>query len=219
MAASNEAGTQAGRRGGIEAVLREETTEMKTPRTTIIAAVLLLSFALAVPGCGNPEAKARVDEAISIVSSAQHILEDLLKLDQRLDSLGTRSPVVEDTIAEGKSLAEMALLDVDQLEFLYNEAGVILGEVADMEGAGNYATYASLALEAVDIELEALAVNRRLLTAVWDMLDVLPMAESSEQLSYYTEEIDRLTAEVSRLLQRGADAAAEADRYYREKGL
>jgi len=33
------------------------------------------------------------------------------------------------------------------------------------------------------------------------------------------EEIDRLTAEVTDLLQQAAAAAAEADRYYKEKGL
>ncbi len=199
--------------------LREETMEMKTASTSMTAAALLLSLALAITGCGNPDVKARVDKAVGVVASSQLVLEDLLKLDQRLNSLGTRSTVVEDTIAEGKSLAEMALLDVDRLESLYTEAGDILREVADMKGAGDYAAYASLALEAIDIELEALAMNRRLLTAVWDMLDVLPLAEDREQLSFYTQEIDRLTAEVSRLLQRGADAAAEADRYYREKGL
>lgn len=192
---------------------------MKAAKAVVIVALLLLPVASALPGCGNPEAKSRVDEAVGIIASSQSLLEDLLNLDQRLNALGTRFTNVDDTIAEGKSLAEMALLDVDELEARYKEAGDILREVASMQGAGNYATYAHLALEAVDTELEALEVNRRLLTAVWDMLDVLPLAESQEQLSYYTEEIKRLTDEVSDLLQQGADAAAEADRYYREKGL
>ena len=198
---------------------REETTEMRTASTWITAAALLLLIALTAAGCGNPEVKARVDEAVGIVASSQPFLEDLLNLDRRLNSLGTRSAIVEDTIAEGKSLAEMALLDVDRLESLYGEAESILREVADMSGAGDYAAYAALALKAVGSELEALALNRKLLTSVWDMLDLLPLAESRQQLSFYTREIDRLTAEVTRLLQEGAEAAEEADRYYREKGL
>jgi hypothetical protein len=192
---------------------------MKASRTSISITVLLLVAAMALPGCGNSEAKPRVDEAVGLVASAQPLLEDLLDLDQRLNTLGTRFSNVDDTIAEGKSLAEMALMDVDELEGRYAQAGDILREVADTDGAGDYAIYARLALVAVDAELEAMAVNRQLLTSVWDMLDLLPLAESTEQLSYYIEEIDRLTGEVSDLLQQGADAAAEADRYYREEGL
>lgn len=193
--------------------------EMNAAKILVIAVALLLPATLALPGCGNAETKARVDEAVELIASSESLLDDLLGLDQRLNELGTRFTAVEDTMAEGKSLAEMALADVDELEAQYSRAADILREVAEMGGAGDYAEYALLALEAVEVELAALETNRQLLTAVWDMLDVLPMAESREQLSYYTGEIDRLTAEVSDLLQRGAEAAAEADRYYREKGL
>jgi uncharacterized small protein (DUF1192 family) len=192
---------------------------MKASRITLAAVALLLSTVLALAGCGNPEAKSKVDGALGSVESAQPLLEDLLLLDERLNTLGTRFTNVDDTIAEGKSLAEMALMDVSELEARYAQARDILVEVTGMAGAGDYAAYAELALEAVDAELEAMAMNRQLLTAVWDMLDVLPLAESREQLSFYTSEIERLTGEVSDLLQLGADAAAEADRYYREKGL
>ncbi len=179
----------------------------------------LLAAVLALAGCGGGGAKAKVDEALGSVASTQALLEDLLDLDQRLNALGTRFTTVEDTIAEGKSLAEMALMDVDELEARYAQARDILREVAEDGKAGDYAAYARLALTAVEKELEALAVNRQLLSSVWDMLDVLPLAQSGEQLSYYVEEIDRLTKEVSDLLRQGADAAVEADRYYREKGL
>jgi len=173
----------------------------------------------ALPGCGDSAARDKVSEAVGLIETSQTLLEDLVSLDKRLNILGTRSSDVDSTIAEGKSLAEMALLDVDELEARYTQARTLLQEVADMGGAGDYAGYARLALAAVETELEALVVNRQLLTAVWDMLDVLPLAESQEQLSYYIEEIDRLTGEVSDLLQRGAEAAQEADRYYREHGL
>ncbi len=185
----------------------------------MVVTALLVLAALVLPGCGNAEARARVEEAVGIIASTQPGLEDLLELNERLNTLGTRFSNVDDTIAEGKSLAELALLDVEELEALYARAADILREVAYMGGAGDYATYARLALDAVETELEALEMNRRLLTAVWDMLDVLPLAESREQLDYYADEIDRLTGEVSGLLRRGAEAAAEADDYYRERGL
>ncbi|RJP33609.1 MAG: hypothetical protein C4536_03895 [Actinobacteria bacterium] len=182
--------------------------------------MLLAAILVAMSGCGsNPEAKSKVDQAVGLIGNAQSLLEDLLSLDERCNDLGTRFPDTEETIAEGKSLAEMALMDVDELESRYGQARDILREVADMRDAGDYAEYARLALAAVDIELEALAVNRQMLTSVWDMLDVLPLAESQEQLSYYTGEIERLTEEVSDLLQQGADAALQADQYYKEHSL
>ena len=192
---------------------------MKATKALVIIAATLLMAVPALPGCGDSAARDKVSEAVGLIETSQTLLEDLVSLDKRLNILGTRSSDVDSTIAEGKSLAEMALLDVDELEARYTQARTLLQEVADMGGAGDYAGYARLALAAVETELEALVVNRQLLTAVWDMLDVLPLAESQEQLSYYIEEIDRLTGEVSDLLQRGAEAAQEADRYYREHGL
>ncbi|MBN2027742.1 MAG: hypothetical protein JW854_13380 [Actinobacteria bacterium] len=195
---------------------------MRLSRLLVIAlAVIFLATGLCVLlGCGgNREAKSKVDEAVETVGSARPLLEDLIGLDERLNTLGTRFTNVEDTIAEGKSLAAMALLDVDELEARYQQARDLLLEVTGMEGAGSYAEYARLALVAVNIELEVMAVNRQLLTDVQDMLDVLPLAESQEQLSYYTQEIEALTAEIADLLQQGAEAAQQADRYYEEHGL
>ena len=191
-------------------------------RSIICALTILFILAgLAPAGCGSgdSEAKAKVDEALELIGSSKSLLEDLLSLDERINDLGVRFTDVEDSIAEGKSLAEMALIDVDELEARYSEARDLLDEVANMEGAGDYAEYARLALVAVEKELEAITLNRQLLTDVWDMLDVLPLAESQEQLSFYVEEIDRLTGEITDLLQQGAEAAAAADRYYEEHGL
>ncbi len=190
------------------------------PKALVVVAVPLVVAILAMAGCGgNPEAKDKVDQAISLITSTQPLLEDLLSLNERFNTLGTRFANVEDTIAEGKSLAEMALMGIDELEVRYTRARGMLQEVTDMERAGDYAEYARLALVAVDAELEAMNLNRELLTDVWDLLDVLPLAESEEQLSYYTGEIDRLTGEISDLLVQSAEAAEEADSYYREKGL
>ena len=200
---------------------REETTEMRVTRISFTLLVLLLAATLLVPaGCGgNREAKSRVDQAIELIGSSQPLLEDLLGLDERLNELGTRFTEVEDTIAEGKSLVEMALIDIAELETRYAQARGTLEEVAGMQDAGEYAEYARLALKAVDIELEAIALNRELLNTVSDTMDVLPYAQNQEQLSYYTEEIERLTGEISDLLQQGAEAAQAADLYYEEHGL
>ena len=194
---------------------------MKATRIPLALVIMLLAASLMVPvGCGgNQEAKSKVDQAIELIGSSQPLLEDLLGLDERLNDLGTRFTDVDDTIAEGKSLAEIALIDIAELETRYVQAREILQEVTGMQDAGEYAEYARLALKAVDIEMEAIAMNRELLTTVLDTMDVLPYAQNQEQLSYYTEEIERLTGEISDLLQRGAEAAQAADLYYEEHGL
>lgn len=183
-----------------------------------IAAVLLL---LAAEGClgGGNDIKGRVDKAVGLITSSRPLLEDLLGLDERFDDLGTRYSEVEETIAEGKSLVEITLMDVDELESRYAQARDLLREVLEAEDAGKYAEYARLVLEAVDVEMEAFSRNRQLLATVSDMLDVLPLAENTEQLSYYVDEIDRLTGEISGLLQQGSRAAKEADEYWKQAGL
>ncbi len=193
---------------------------MKKTVFLFLFALLLLPL-LPIAGCskGSSEARDKVDEALRGIDAARPLLEDLLDLDGRFNSLGTRFPNVEDTIAEGKSMAEMALSELDELEGYYSRARGLLREAAEMEGAGKYGEYAALALEAVDKELEALQVNRGLLNAVWDMLDVLPLAEKEEQLSYYVEEIDRLTGEISDLMGEASAAAAAADRFREVHGL
>ena len=209
-------------RGGIEPSKREETTDMRHIRPLTIALLAVLVPALVLAGCsggGSPEAKEKVDEAVGIITASQILLEDLVNLNERFNTLGTRYTNVEDTLAEGKSLVEMALMDVGELEARYQDARALLLDVTKMDAAGDYAAYALLALQAVDKELEALEVNRQLLNTVSDMLDVLPHAEREEQLSYYVEEINRLTEEVTKLMEEAATVAAEADRFYQERKL
>ncbi|MBC7228915.1 MAG: hypothetical protein H5T74_00790 [Actinobacteria bacterium] len=158
-------------------------------------------------------------EAERLIASSKPLLEDLLDLDARFNELGTRFSDVEDTIAEGKSLAEMAMLDVDELEARISRAASLLREVEDMDKAGDYATYAGMALDALEPTSRALEKNRELLAAVWDMLDVLPAAENAGQLSWYTGEIDRLASEIGSLLREASSAAEAADRYREEHGL
>jgi hypothetical protein len=100
-------------------------------RILAYVAVLVVLAYMAVPvvflaaaGCsGGGDGKDKVDKAISMISSSRPLLEDLLELVERFDTLGTRYSQVEETIAEGKSLAEMALIDVDELESRYTKAG------------------------------------------------------------------------------------------------
>ena len=195
---------------------------MRQVRPLTIVLLVILVPAMILAGClgeGSPEAKEKVDEAIGIIASSQILLEDLVNLNERFNTLGTRYSNVDDTLAEGKSLVEMALMDVSELESRYQEARTLLLDVTKMDGAGDYAAYALLALQAVDKELEALEINRQLLNTVSDMLDVLPHAEREEQLTYYVEEINRLTEETTLLMEEAAVVAAEADRYYQEHRL
>ena len=195
---------------------------MRQVRPLAIALLVILAPAVVLAGCtggGSPEAKETVDEAIGIIAASQILLEDLVNLNERFNTLGTRYTNVEDTLAEGKSLVDMALMDVSELEARYQEARELLLDVTKMDTAGDYAAYALLALQAVEKELEALEVNRQLLNTVSDMLDVLPHAERQEQLSYYVEEINRLTEEINELMEEAAAVAAEADRFYQERKL
>ena len=193
---------------------------MRISKLCLLAAALLLA-ALPAWGCskGSAAARDKVDEAVRSIEASRPLLEDLLDLDGRFNELGTRFSDVDDTIAEGKSLAETAMLDVEELERRYAAARDLLREAMAAEGAGKYGDYARFVLQAVEKELEALAVNRDLLNAAWDMLDVLPRAERQEQLSYYVEEIDRLTREVSSLMEEATEAAAAADAYRKGNGL
>jgi chromosome segregation ATPase len=195
---------------------------MRCAKPLAAAVLLVLVLALILSGClGNndSEAKEKVDEAIKLIATSQTLLEDLVNLNERFNTLGTRYTEVEDTIAEGKSLVEMALIDVNELESRYQQARELLLDVTRMDAAGDYPAYALLALQALDKELEVMEINRELLNTVSDMLDVLPHAEREEQLSFYVEEIDRLTEEISLLMEEAYGVAAEADRYYQEHGL
>lgn len=188
------------------------------------SALLLTFLALAICaelGCGgvNPGVKEKVEEATALISSSRELLEDLLQLDQRFNTLGQRYPRIEDTLAEGKSLAQMAQVDVDELESRYSRARELLQEASESAEAGEYRQYALLALGAVEPVLEAVRLHRELLTAVHDILDLVPLAENAGQLSYYVEEIERMGGEITALLQRGAEAAQAADAYAREHGL
>ncbi len=186
----------------------------------LAAAAFLAGLSVPAAGCGGRSAaEAKVREAERLIASSKPLLEDLLDLDARFNELGTRFSDVDDTIAEGKSLAEMAMLDVEELETRISRAASLLREVEEMDGAGDYATYAGMVLDALEPTSRALEKNRELLAAVWDMLDVLPAAENAGQLSWYTGEIDRLASEIGSLLREASSAAEAADRYREENGL
>jgi len=191
-------------------------------RPAAIFGVILVGISLsaAIVGCfGDGQAKDKVNQARDLIANSQPLLQDLTTLDARFNSLGTRFSKVEDTIAEGKSLASMAMIDVDELESRYSETRDLLNETININSAGDYADYSRLALQAVESKLQEIGLNRELLTAVSDMLDVLPMAQNEEQLSYYVERIDELNKGISDLSLQASQAALAADAYFAERGL
>ncbi|OFW57732.1 MAG: hypothetical protein A2W01_02610 [Candidatus Solincola sediminis] len=197
---------------------KEEMMKRIIALTAVIFTIACVTISLT--GCsGGGQAKDNVNQASSLLESSQQLLEDLNNLNARFNSLGIRFSNVEDTIAEGKSLAEMAMIDVDELEIRYSEARELFNEVIAMRDAGDYAAYSRLALQVVESKLQEITLNRELLTAVSDMLDVLPMAQNEEQLSYYTERMDQLSKDISDLRLQAAEAALAADAYFKEHGL
>lgn len=194
----------------------------KWPTWSVHFLLTFLALVICVElGCreGCPEVREKVEKATALISSSRELLEDLFQMDQRFNTLGQRYPRIEDTLAEGKSLAKMAQVDVDELESRYSLARELLQEVSESAEAGEYRDYALLAIEAVVPVLEAVRLHRELLNAIHDMLDLVPLAENADQLTYYVEEIERMAGEITALLQRGAEAAEATDTYAREHGL
>ena len=105
-----------------------------------------------------------VDEAIGIIASSQILLEDLVNLNERFNTLGTRYSNVDDTLAEGKSLVEMALMDVSELESRYQEARtLLLTDAAWLAfGAGDFETTLEL-LDGIPLGEDETAASATLL--------------------------------------------------------
>jgi len=139
-------------------------------RPAAIFGVILVGISLsaAIVGCfGDGQAKDKVNQARDLIANSQPLLQDLTTLDARFNSLGTRFSKVEDTIAEGKSLASMAMIDVDELESRYSETRDLLNETININSAGDYADYSRLALQAVESKLQEIGLNRELLSRQW----------------------------------------------------
>lgn len=186
------------------------------------AIIVALVMLVAAAGCGNSQkdqARRLVDEALKDMDNSSTTLADLYELNSKIAGLGERFNNLEDTISEGKSLVRLVSEDIDQLEASLVVVQGIFTEVASFENAGDYATYATMAEDAVGTQLSAMQTNRLLASTLADLLSVVDLAENESQLQYYVDELERLSRQLDEEFIRAADLAGQADAFFKEKGL
>jgi hypothetical protein len=185
----------------------------------VIVALVLLALA---GGCGNSQkdqARQLVDEALRDMENASTVLADLYALNGKITGLGERFNNLEDTISEGKSLVRLVSEDIDKLEGDLVGVRGIFAEAAALENAGDYAAYAAMAEDAVQMQLNAMQTNRLLVSTLADLLSVVDKAENESQLQYYVDELERLSRQLDEEFTRAADLARQADAFFKEKKL
>jgi hypothetical protein len=185
-----------------------------------VAAIALM--ALALSGCGGSgkgPARDTVNQALAELERARPLLEDLRELNAKINDLGKRFTSTQDTISEGMSLVDLINGDISELEVVLGTARELFGRVAEMQEAGDYREYAELAGQAVEKQAAALQTNRELVRTLAELLSLVEVAESGDQLQYYVDELERLAGELERRNVEAARLAGEADSFYSEKKL
>jgi|GEM_PF-1023703 hypothetical protein len=191
------------------------------PLTLAFLTALAFLLALASSGCGGKGSEASrrtVDEALAELEKARPLLEDLAELNAKMNELGKRFTNQKDTVAEGMSLVDLINERIEELMVILRTAQGLFENVASSE-SGDLQRYAEMAGEAVGAQLEALETNQRLVRTLAEMLSLVEVAESEEQLLYYVDELERLAGELERQNDRAAQLAAEADAFHAEKKL
>jgi hypothetical protein len=198
--------------------LKKETGKAAAVLAAVILAAALVAGLLAGCGSGGGQARQMVDEGLQEMEEARPILQDLRELNSKIPQLGERYNNLQDTMTEGMSLVRLVSEDLDRLEWLLLGAEGIFREAASMS-SGDYSTYAGLAEVAVQVQLEALHTNRDLVSTLADLLSLVGIADSTEQLQYYVEELDRLYDQLEQERLEVSRLAAEADAFYEERNL
>ncbi len=189
----------------------------------LLTAALIAALALAsLGGCESSDqrqARQLVDEALTNMSEVAPVLQDLSELNALIAQLGERFNNLQDTVSEGMSLVRLITDDLNEAEGILVAAREMFTQVTALEDAGEYVTYASMARDAVQAQLDAVQTDRELVATLADLLSLVDMAESEEQLQYYANELDRLSAQLNEQFNRAAGLAAEADAFLEEKKL
>ncbi len=199
---------------------------LSTGRAAALTAALIMASALTLPallsaGCGKKGSEASrrtVDEALAELERARPLLEDLAALNAKTNELGKRFTDQRDTVTEGMSLVDLINERIGELEIILSAARGLFENAASQD-SGDLGRYAGMAGEAVGAQLEALRANQRLVRTLAEMLSLVEVAESEEQLLYYVDELERLAEEQERLNDEAARLAAEADAFHAERKL
>ncbi len=188
-------------------------------RLAALTAVFLLLIWAGCGGNGSRPARNTVEEALAELEKARAPLQDLAELNAKINQLGKRFDNKQDTVSEGMSLVGLIDADINELEGVLRTARGLFERVETMEGAGEYRRYAEMAGRAVDAQMAALQTNRELVRTLAELLSLVELAESGEQLQYYVDELERLAGELERRNAEASRLAAEADDFYAEKRL
>lgn len=190
----------------------------------LLMVALTVAMALTVLGGGcessdQRQARQLVDQALSQMNEIAPVLQDLSELNALISQLGERFNNLQDTVSEGMSLVRLITDDLNEAEGSLVAAREMFVQVTGLEDAGDYVVYASMARDAVQMQLDAIQTDRELVVTLADMLSLVDIAESEEQLQYYVNEMNRLSAQLNEQFSRAAELAAEADAFMEEKKL
>ncbi len=170
-------------------------------------------------GCAQSRARSQVQAALSDLEEARPYYQDIISLNQKIPDLGSGSSNLQDMLLTGSSIVQLVRNDLDKLAPLYDSAQGRLQEVRKLSGAGDYATYAGMAIATIDAQKKSMDVERELIDTLEEMLSVIPDATTPEQLGFYTAELERLAASFNEATDAATQAANDADRYFRDKHL
>ncbi len=184
---------------------------------SVVIACLVGAAILA--GCAQSQARGKVQASLADLESARPYYQDLITLNARIPDLGSGSSNLQDMLLTGSSIVTLARQDLDRIGPLYDSAQSRLQEVRNMSGAGDYATYAGMAIATIDAQKNSLDIERQLMDTLEDMLSVIPDASTKEQLGYYSGELERLAAAFNEATDTATQAANTADAYFKEKHL
>ncbi len=190
-------------------------------RFGVVLAVVLAGIVgtAALAGCAQSQANSQVQKALADLESARPYYEDITSLNQKIPDLGSGSSNLQDMLLTGTSIARLARSDMEKIAPLYDSAQGRLQEVRNMSGAGDYGTYAGMAIATIDAQKKALDVERQLMDTLEEMLSVIPDASTKEQLGYYSGELERLATAFNEATDAATQAANEADQYFRDQHL
>lgn len=186
----------------------------------VFTLALAATVCAAVPvGCAQSQARSQVQKSLADLESARPYYQDIISLNQKIPDLGAGSGNLQDMLLTGTSIVQLARSDLEKITPLYDSAQARLQEVRNMPGAGDYGTYAGMAITTIDAQKKSMDIERQLMDTLEEMLSVIPDASTKEQLGYYSGELERLAAAFSEATDAATQAAKVADQYFRDKRL
>lgn len=191
----------------------------RSAAAVLMAVILAAAGLLLGTGCAQSTARSKVQDSLADLEAARPYYQDIVSLNSKIPDLGSGSSNLQDMLLTGSSIVELSRTDLDKIAPLYASAQSRLQEVRNMSGAGDYATYAGMAIATIDAQNNALDVERQLMDTLEEMLSVIPDAATKEQLGYYSAELERLATAFNEATDAATQSANAADQYFAAQHL